>query len=572
MRRAALIAAALAIAGCSGERTEIVLFIDKGDVQVPRDIDTLRIRLASDSAAQPFFDVPIVICGGATTTCKDLPLTATLIPGDKMPDDNVRLQLDATLQGTLRISDVANFKFTRGASLRLDLVLSEICLDNTQCAKAESSCDQFGNCYHPEPEPPGADLSVPLDLAPAPDLKGVDFAGVDFSCKPNCDPVGSYCGPDKNGCGTACTCNPFNVCAAGSCFPCGQDNQACCPAGQTRCMSSDHACSDPTGPGSCVTCVNQGATCSAGGAPCCDGSLCNGTTCVACGQGIGDQCCPGQVCNGSDLFCDGSNHCAPCGGNNQVCCNSTSSSPSCDPNLTCVTGAPGGGPGNHCTPCGDLNDPCCSGASCPASSSLACDNGTCHTCGQVRGQICCQFSQCFGAFLACDGTNHCQPCGQNLGDDCCPDGSCANGLQCNGAFMMSVWPNLGPPVGTCQNPPADMAMDMDMSMPDDMNCTPSCGLRNCGPDPGCPSQQCGFCSGNPCDGVTGMCCGSPGLPCCTGTPNFCNFGMCNFGNNMCQPPCVLMAGCGQPGQPCCGGGCCQSPLVCSGGTQCVPPG
>src|SRR5438067_13819600 len=123
MRRAALAACALALAHCSGQRTEIVLSIDQSGLQIPRDIDGLNIRLARDAATQPFFNVPFLICapGVDPSKCVNLPLTATLIPGGKMPDDNVRLELTASLAGAPGIIDVANFQFTKGESLRLEL-------------------------------------------------------------------------------------------------------------------------------------------------------------------------------------------------------------------------------------------------------------------------------------------------------------------------------------------------------------------------------------------------------------------------------------------------------------------
>jgi len=116
MKRALAIALACTLAGCGGDRTEIVLAIDQSGLQIPRDIDGLNIRLARDASATPFFNLPFLFCapGVDPTKCVNLPLTATLIPGGKMPDDNVRLDLTASLAGAPRIADVANFQFTHG--------------------------------------------------------------------------------------------------------------------------------------------------------------------------------------------------------------------------------------------------------------------------------------------------------------------------------------------------------------------------------------------------------------------------------------------------------------------------
>jgi hypothetical protein len=543
VRRAALLAAALvaAAAGCSGERTEIVLIIDQAGLKLGQDIDTLHIQIAQDSESTPFFNLPFILCGTLpTTTCVNLPLSATLIPGPMLPDDNVRLQVDAKLggdDGRLRISDVADFRFTKGESLRLELVLTANCLDMLSCAESEAACYD-GRCYNPMPEPAGADLSVPVDLAPPHDFAGVDFAGVDLTCVPLC-PAG-YCGLDQNNCNVACQCTAqFEACGnTQACQPCGLDDQACCPTSQSpRCRTGNRACSSTGNGGTCVACLGPGDLCSTGGQPCCSGTFCSGGACLACGA-QGAMCCPGSMCD-TGLGCSGGTSCQPCGASMQPCCGS---GPPCNssPPLACV------GATLKCEPCGELNDPCCSGGC--NHPTLACDNGSCATCGLAQGEPCCSGNTCSTGF-ACDNTTHCTTCGQSQGSPCCPDSSCSGALVCTGPPNSST--GFASP-GTCEPPSMDMAMDMDMSLPDDLS-QPS-DLRDAGDMTFCGAIGLPCCagscptSGTPCFDPTCMCevtcsVGGPdmpplcpatqGMPCCTQAP-FCALGYscCNVG------PCV----------------------------------
>jgi hypothetical protein len=571
--RTLLLTLACALSGCGGERTEIRVIIDKSGIVVGQDIDALHITVAPDETSKAFYDLPVPLCTQAlTTNCHQLPLHITLIPGATglMNMDNVRLQVDAKIggdSGTVRISDVANFTFSKGESLLLELVLSSNCLGNLSCAQAGLACGPMG-CYKATPEPDNADLSAAVDLAPPADLRGADFAGVDFSCAPKC--AANYCGSDS--CGGACTCAQFQECDPSSnCVPCGIHGQACCPTSQSpRCQQASDACSSTTGSGTCVACLPTGNACSNGGAPCCSGSFCNGTTCQACG-GATQPCCPGSppTCSAANA-CVGGTTCAPCGMQDQVCCSGGSA---CQSGLTCIGGAPPTGPGSdHCTPCGNTGDPCCSGAcNLTTTPPITCYQGNCAQCGQMASQPCCNGDSCVtGTGIDCNlGSGLCEACGQNQNDACCTDGSCYNGLKCTG------------PGGSCQPPSGDMAMSMDMdaSFP--------CGNY---------MQMC--CSGGggpPCNDMpyltcdTGTCnCGYMGGPCCDpGLMTQCQGGLvCNNAGGTvvpgtCMPMNADMGSCmAMQGQPCCGPPtwcaptftCCMPGPMCSGINGIVPAG
>jgi hypothetical protein len=456
-------------AGCSDPITEVVLHIDQVGINVGRDIDTIHINLGRDKLSpDSFYSVGVALCAALPTGgCHDLPLTATLIPGGSMPTDNVRAEVQAKLHGdgdngVVRIRDIANFRFTRGQSLHLEIVLTPNCLDDPlHCADVESSCYQLG-CYNPSPEPAGADLAVVLDLSAPRDLAGVDFKGVDMACAANC-PAG-YCGIDKNGCGVACTCDPnsFQTCgSAMMCVACGLDDQACCPS-TPRCQSTNRACSSPDPGGTCVVCLPQASACN-GSQPCCSGSVCDNGSCARCGQMTGDLCCAGATCD-SGLTCV-SGHCQPCGATGTPCCHNNPDN-TCQPGNSCVNGPPPGGgsaAADHCQHCGDHSESCCQGA-CSNSPPDGCNiSGTCETCGQVAGASCCGAGCAPG--LDCALSGYCVTCGQTQQGPCCANNTCMSPLVC---FQgMCVKSDMAP------MPPQDM---MTTSMMDMM--AGACGNHN----------------------------------------------------------------------------------------------
>jgi hypothetical protein len=496
------LAAFVLMMGCSSDPiTEIVLTVDQVGINVGRDIDTVHIDIGSDkSKPENFLSVGIALCAALPSGgCHDLPLTATLVPGHDMPSDSVRLEVQGKLggdgAGVVRIRDVANFRFTRGESLRLEIVLTPNCLDDPlHCADVELACAQQG-CYAPMPEPAGADLAVQLDLSAPRDLSGVDFKNVDFACRPDC-PVG-YCGADKAGCGVACTCDSqaFQTCGSGPnammCVPCGLDNQSCCPKAP-QCQSMGFACDAPDETGTCVRCAALGNSCAS--QPCCTGGVCGaGGLCVSCGH-ANEPCCLATPSCGTNLTCI-NNSCAPCGTLGIVCCRN-GVDPTCETETLCHSGVPpGGGPGSeYCKHCGDPGEACCQGGTPCNTFGYACNmTNTCAPCGSVAGAGCCA-GTCSG-LLDCNG-GYCSPCGQNAGDACCSNGSCASALLC---FE-----------GThCDFP--------DMAMPS----SPPCGDKD---EPCCPP------SAPPCNSnwlvCNGTCqCGNSGQPCCQDLfPSYCTVG------------------------------------------------
>jgi hypothetical protein len=506
--------------GCSSAPiTEIVLSIDQVGISIGRDIDTLHIDVGQDQfLPDNFLSIGIALCEALPTSgCKNLPLTATLIPGSTMPTQRVRAQISAKLHGdgdnaVTRIRQVANFRFTKGQSLRLDIVLTPNCLDDPlRCSDAELACGPQG-CYNAEPEPPGADLAVVLDLSTPPDLGGLDFGNLDLACSPSC-PAG-YCGLDKHGCQVSCTCDPNNFMTCGGsmmCVSCGADNQPCCPTAP-RCKTQGYACDAPDVTGKCVPCVAQGGSCASGGQPCCTNSICSaGGTCVSCGQRLGDPCCNDNPSCSNGLTCI-NNTCQPCGVVNVACCHNNPDSP-CQTGSACVNGAPpGGGGGNdYCQACGNLTQACCQGM-CNAMPGNACNSlGTCARCGTPAGAGCC--SGTCGTALDCNG-GFCQACGQTVGASCCANGTCAGSLVCFQGHC--VPPDMAGP-----NQQQDMSQLPDMSVPFDFAVGQGpCGEHNQNccvpPPPSVPPCNHPWLS---CLGTSpgGCVCGIPGYHCCYDT-------------------------------------------------------
>ncbi len=215
--------------------------------------------------------------------------------------------------------------------------------------------------------------------------------------------------------GCSAPCTDGTVCDGTSCV-CPPD--ACCPV-----CGTNETCTF----GSCVSCGNDGDAC-------CDGGACNaGTTCVAgsctaCG-GVGEACCdgnqcdPGGACNG--LTCDA------CGEVGQACCEGT-----CNGDATC---SPSDGQCHGTSTCGAEGQACCIPNSC-SSTDLVCQGvvgGMCVQCG-AQGQPCCSGNSCNNGTLSCQGSiaggGTCNPCGL-AGQRCCTGGHCRDGATCRTGGM-----------------------------------------------------------------------------------------------------------------------------------------
>jgi len=359
MRRAFLssaIVCALLASACDVSRTEMLLVIDNGGLEIPREIDGLALEVR-DMRDQLVFQLPQPIrpcrdgeSPDASPKCYQFPIVVKVIPGERAPSDQVRLRIDA-MRGAARVlANTAVFYFAKGRTLRLDVVLYPECLGNLSCAEQNKLCAKNMMCVDAmatEVNPgttdlakrPPADLGppdlsvppdlalpanadftvVPNDLAPRPfDLAGVDLVG----CVPVCG--NRQCGP--NGCGGSCgagcpstsrqpeECNPD-----GQCQPCGALNQACC--GGVDCANTGLRCVQ----GTCLdVCGGYGELCCSTGAPCNDPYVCTtgsparcdfppppdmaGFDMTPCG-GPGESCCPGALCTTMSYFCNGQNIC-----------------------------------------------------------------------------------------------------------------------------------------------------------------------------------------------------------------------------------------------------------------------
>jgi len=151
--KAAALALVLVAAGCNSSITEVVLFIEAPNLQVPRDLDALSLvvtdRDLPDGSpvelAQPVS--PLCPTGAPASSCFSFPLSVTLEPGPNRPHDLVRVELQALLDAKVVIDDAASFNFSDGARRRLDFVLEPACL-GTLCGDngAGASCVSGGAC------------------------------------------------------------------------------------------------------------------------------------------------------------------------------------------------------------------------------------------------------------------------------------------------------------------------------------------------------------------------------------------------------------------------------------------
>jgi hypothetical protein len=233
--KAACIAALLALmAGCRAERTEVVVIVSAGDLQVPADLDALRVSVTDRTVGPALatrFEQTVPLCGATSSSeCYALPLVLTLVPGEQRPRDPVTVDVEALRGSESVLRDEAVFTFRTGYSMRLDFILYGKCL-GSDCAASQSACNADGQCQTLNPQPligePHLDLGgaavsdgaagdgaagpddagVPLDgppatddggrgmdLQPPADLSGADQSGVDL--------LGADLAPVERACGS----------------------------------------------------------------------------------------------------------------------------------------------------------------------------------------------------------------------------------------------------------------------------------------------------------------------------------------------------------------------------------
>jgi N-acetylneuraminic acid mutarotase len=189
-----------------------------------------------------------------------------------------------------------------------------------------------------------------------------------------------------------------------------------------------------TADGQCRPGTELGACGKAGGAclSCDDGQACTQDRCTA-GQCFADPLsggsCPGGICRVGACGC---------GMQGEPCC---STDPACQGVLACQAGTCGtcGGPGQPCCPgatacaagtvcggtparctaCGDLDQPCCAGTSACRHGVCNAATSTCKPCGG-QGQACCAGDTCAPDTNLCNGNEVCQAgvCGRTSAVTC----------------------------------------------------------------------------------------------------------------------------------------------------------
>ncbi len=385
MRRAIILFAvgALGALGCGAQRTEVVLSVSAPGLVLGTDIDGLHIVVTdTTAAAQALADRPVPLCGTGNDapTCKQLPVTATLIPGPSGTNDPVRVLVEGTLHGTPVISDAAVFTFVPGESGELDFVLYPNCKGNVSCALQDKVCDINGNCSSISPIPLGSDLSgtpppdlstgdmaVGGDLAGSHDLASHDLAGADLRPPP----------PDLHQPPPPDMARPHDLAGPHDLLPPPLDLRPPPPMDMTSCGQPGQVC--------CT-----GMMCNPGVM----GNHCISNTCTVCGTPT-TNCCPGPFfpC-GPNLACNGLNQCVMCGQQNEPCCPIPPNSfPACQGLLSCnvhdnMCEIPDGGitinnDGGGTAGCGMApGDPCCQ------PGNLCMPTLTCN------GAVCCQGSNC----------------------------------------------------------------------------------------------------------------------------------------------------------------------------------
>lgn len=284
----------LAICSCDALRTEMLLVIDNGGVEIPREIDGIALE-AKDSNGQTVFQMPqpIRLCRAGedpngSPKCYAFPIVVKLIPGERAPTDQVRLDINAVRGQARVLANTAVFYFAKGRTLRLDVVLYPDCLGYFSCAQQNKLCVQNKVCESAMPsevDPGTTDLAKrpPPDLSPdlaAPaDLRECNPSGM---CE-DCGALGQQC------CGGVSCATTGLRCEAGTCVEvCGRRGELCCSTG--------NQCEDP------LVCDN--------GAParCNDPPMDMGSDMTPCG-GPGEDCCPGDICTTPGYVCNPHNIC-----------------------------------------------------------------------------------------------------------------------------------------------------------------------------------------------------------------------------------------------------------------------
>lgn len=174
-------------AGCS--RTEMIVAIAATELSVPDEIDRIAITVTNPrldpEAKRPVFVSPqTALCAAGQApgaTCTTLPTTLTLYPGDAQPNETVRVQLDALLQGRVVLSQAAIFSFAKGKSGRLTFDLYRDCLQ-LQCATVDQACAEGGVCRN----------LAPVVSSDAADMTPSSIALVGASSAPVADSAASF--------------------------------------------------------------------------------------------------------------------------------------------------------------------------------------------------------------------------------------------------------------------------------------------------------------------------------------------------------------------------------------------
>ena len=134
-----------------------------------------------------------------------------------------------------------------------------------------------------------------------------------------CGHAGESCCNSNPRCQSPLVCNANSLCRQ----PCGSVGQSCCRDGSPPC-GNGLTCSAS---GSCVVvCGGNGQPCCTSGNPCGGGLGCFSGTCHPCGQ-FGQTCCPGFSADqcGFNLYCAPNQLCDNnCGAKGQPCCSGNS--------------------------------------------------------------------------------------------------------------------------------------------------------------------------------------------------------------------------------------------------------